>query len=444
MLDEPVKVIGPLRISIPLFNIFLNEADELSRRLVTELAEWGLESMRHPVPESSVALAHSLAGTSATVGYGELSALARSLEHALARSHATGRGRRGEPPLFNDAADEIRRLLHQFAAGFLPPASAQLMERLAEHEHWPEPSAVGAVPGVAVEISDFLPLMAEPEPGAAVRSDAFDDDEDIDATDAVDAELFPVFDEEAAELLPQLQTRLREWHEHPGDRDAPAACMRALHTLKGGARLAGAMRLGEMAHRLETAIEHLGGHGAVHPTRSSRCCAPTAWPPCSKRCAPRRSASRCARRRTKPRRRGWRRCRPLLASAPVTSARPSCRQGPAAPPGRAAATARRAIGAAARGGRCPAAAGARGGPGAGARGALAAAGKPAAPPAAEPALASAARALPAQQRCPSTGSASAPAAPRWPNAPSARPPVPPPRCVCAPACSTASSAMPAK
>jgi chemosensory pili system protein ChpA (sensor histidine kinase/response regulator) len=33
--------------------------------------------------------------------------------------------------------------------------------------------------------------------------------------------------------------------------------MRTLHTLKGGARLAGAMRLGEMAHRLETAIEHL-------------------------------------------------------------------------------------------------------------------------------------------------------------------------------------------
>jgi len=33
--------------------------------------------------------------------------------------------------------------------------------------------------------------------------------------------------------------------------------MRTLHTLKGGARLAGAMRLGEMAHRLETRIERL-------------------------------------------------------------------------------------------------------------------------------------------------------------------------------------------
>jgi chemosensory pili system protein ChpA (sensor histidine kinase/response regulator) len=265
--DEQIKVIGPLRISIPLFNIFLNEADELSRRLVTELAEWGVESARHPVPESSVALAHSLAGNSGTVGYSALSMLARSLEHALTRSHAAGRGRRGEAALFADAADEIRRLLHQFAAGFLPPASPQLLERLAEHEHWPEAGAaggVGGVPGVAVEVSDFLPLLGEPETaGPPSRLGGFDDEDDIDAEDAVDDELFPVFDEEAGELLPQLQGRLREWHDHPGDRDAAGACMRTLHTLKGGARLAGAMRLGEMAHRLETAIERLVVRGAV-------------------------------------------------------------------------------------------------------------------------------------------------------------------------------------
>ena len=70
--DEQVKVIGSLRIGIPLFNIFLNEADELSRRLTTDLAEWAHEHDRHPVSESSVALAHSLAGSSATVGYGDL------------------------------------------------------------------------------------------------------------------------------------------------------------------------------------------------------------------------------------------------------------------------------------------------------------------------------------------------------------------------------------
>ena len=41
--DDQIKVIDSLRISLPLYNVYLNEADEWSRRLVTELAEWALE-----------------------------------------------------------------------------------------------------------------------------------------------------------------------------------------------------------------------------------------------------------------------------------------------------------------------------------------------------------------------------------------------------------------
>jgi chemosensory pili system protein ChpA (sensor histidine kinase/response regulator) len=247
--DDQIRVVGPLRIAIPLFNIFLNEADELSRRLAVEIAEWSVEPARHPVPETSVALAHSLAGSSATVGYVQLSQLARALEHALERSRAVGHGRAGEPELFGDAAEEIRRLLHQFAAGFLPPVPAMLMTRLADHERWP---------------SHADAALAEGRPSAVpARPDAADDPSDIDAVDAVDPELFPVFDEEATELLRQLQSELRGWHEQPSERGAAAACMRTLHTFKGAARLAGAMRLGEMAHRLEGAVEALAGREDV-------------------------------------------------------------------------------------------------------------------------------------------------------------------------------------
>jgi chemosensory pili system protein ChpA (sensor histidine kinase/response regulator) len=248
--DEQVRFVGPLRISIPLFNIFLNEADELSRRLGIELAEWALEYERHPVPDSSVALAHSLAGNSATVGYTDLSALARALEHALMRSHAAGHGRPGEAALFNDAADEIRRLLHQFAAGFLRPVDVELMARLAEHERLPQP----AIPEPALDEVEAPTESAVAQPAAMGLADV---------QDTVDPELFPIFEEEAEELLPQLQVRLREWLENPGNADAPAACMRTLHTFKGGARLAGAMRLGEMAHQLETTIEQLAALAPV-------------------------------------------------------------------------------------------------------------------------------------------------------------------------------------
>ena len=66
-LDDGMKVIGPLRLSIPLYNVYLNEADEWSRRLVTSLQEWSME-LQERQPEMASALAHSLAGSSGTVG----------------------------------------------------------------------------------------------------------------------------------------------------------------------------------------------------------------------------------------------------------------------------------------------------------------------------------------------------------------------------------------
>ena len=283
-------MIGALRVGIPLFNIFLNEADEQSRRLCTELAEWAHE-LHQPVPDSAVALAHSLAGNSATVGFTDLSHLARLLEHALSRSQALREGDPGEASLFNDSADEIRRLLHQFAAGFLKAPPPELIARLIDHERQSAerlhaqsqlPEAQDSeVPAFEAQNSANAPLplgqtqfyalseLAPLAPLAGARrlvelgADRAADAADIDAVDAIDAELFPIFEEEALELLPQLAARMRDWAERPGDAVGPAACMRTLHTLKGGARLAGAMRLGERAHRLETAIERLAAHELI-------------------------------------------------------------------------------------------------------------------------------------------------------------------------------------
>ncbi|MEP6970180.1 MAG: Hpt domain-containing protein, partial [Betaproteobacteria bacterium] len=116
--EEPVKVIGDLRIGIPLYNVYLNEADEWSRRLLTELSEWAME-LEKPLLDSTVGMAHSLGGSSATVGFAAVAELARMLEQALQHVQLHGQGRPEHAHAFNRAAEEIRRLLHQFAAGFL-------------------------------------------------------------------------------------------------------------------------------------------------------------------------------------------------------------------------------------------------------------------------------------------------------------------------------------
>ena len=92
---------------------------------------------------------------------------------------------------------------------------------------------------------------------APAVSTTVDIDDDIDALDNIDPDLFPIFEEEAVELLPTLGGALRQWSSRPENLGARSELLRALHTLKGSARLAGAMRLGEMAHRMETAVEQI-------------------------------------------------------------------------------------------------------------------------------------------------------------------------------------------
>ena len=356
--DEQIKIIGDLRISIPLYNVYLNEADEWSRRLVAELSEWAMER-KGPIGDSTVSFAHSLAGSSATVGFLSLSDIARALEQALLQSQAHYAVQASEQyaGLFVAAAEDIRRLLHQFAAGFLKDADAVLVAKLSALDFTlfdsdleelinpvdlqfdddfvempdvdfskekaetvspahalpvPESSnadlAVSAVSAAALVSAIALagttqpmaatvadtalpvpPLVVAPRPVPAATAaeaprDAFvsatapvfqtlpviaatqpadNEDDEIDAIDAIDDELFPIFDEEAAELMPQLGGALRQWSARPDNLSARLEVLRVLHTLKGSARLAGALRMGEMAHRIESEIEFLGTDAAA-------------------------------------------------------------------------------------------------------------------------------------------------------------------------------------
>src|SRR5690606_12578314 len=52
-------------------------------------------------------------------------------------------------------------------------------------------------------------------PVEAVSRGRQDIDDDIDAVDTIDVDLFPIFAEEAQELLPQLGSALRQWVQRP-------------------------------------------------------------------------------------------------------------------------------------------------------------------------------------------------------------------------------------
>jgi len=351
--NEEVKIIGPVQVGVRLFNVYLNEADEWSRRLCDALHEWALEAGLQGPPQAAVAYAHSLAGSSATVGFTSLSQLARALEHALLAGRPDGppvwAAASGVSNILTDAADEVRRLLHQFAAGMYREPQPGLLARLREAERQladaasllaEEPSGLdslldfgdeepapvpvasdgmteeamtvsqpapsvpleqvqpvaeqvaeaqeGVVTPEVVEVENKAPPTPEVlQPEQVVSSPsvptimpvaraglvtppvevshgmAQDVDDDYDEQDVIDEDLFPIFAEEAHELLPRLSASVRQWIERSDDSASRSDVLRGLHTLKGSARLAGALRLGEMVHRMETAAERWQSEGGL-------------------------------------------------------------------------------------------------------------------------------------------------------------------------------------
>ncbi|QJR13259.1 Hpt domain-containing protein [Usitatibacter palustris] len=116
------------------------------------------------------------------------------------------------------------------------------------------------------------PEPAKPEPvkvealapeGGAPSSKPFESGKDQrKILDDVDLELLPIFLEEAKEIIPLVSEGMRRWKGAPTDHSPAAELHRHLHTLKGSARMAGLMRLGELAHVLETRVIAMEGEAA--------------------------------------------------------------------------------------------------------------------------------------------------------------------------------------
>ena len=76
-----------------------------------------------------------------------------------------------------------------------------------------------------------------------------------------DAEIAAIFTEESAELLEATDKAFGEWSADDSRRSALEELKRHLHTLKGGARMAGIAAMGNLSHELETLL------GAVEDRR---------------------------------------------------------------------------------------------------------------------------------------------------------------------------------
>lgn len=69
-----------------------------------------------------------------------------------------------------------------------------------------------------------------------------------------DEELLEIFIEEGVEILDESDNTLHDWIDAPENMEHVKALQRQLHTLKGGARMAGVSEIGDLSHSIETML----------------------------------------------------------------------------------------------------------------------------------------------------------------------------------------------
>ncbi len=239
-LRTPALVVPPAPDSDPapsmdpvLADIFVKEMRGHLAVMRDFLAATAKQPAPYTVVEPLYRACHTLLGSARMAGFAPVMTLAAPLAEHLGRHFEAGSGLTAKGiDALRAAAGEIERLTEGLAGG------RQLAVDLAV------PKALDAL-AVAPPAAPAA-VMATAESAAAAPPAAFD------------PEIAAIFAEEAAEILDQSETALQSVRQN-GDAAAIVALQRYLHTLKGGARMAGIMAMGDLSHALETLLARVAG-----------------------------------------------------------------------------------------------------------------------------------------------------------------------------------------
>ncbi|MDP2833883.1 MAG: Hpt domain-containing protein [Pseudomonadota bacterium] len=277
---EDTIAIGEHILPTELFRIFSSESSQRLADMAGVLGNLGHHL--HPGAwETFLRSAHTLAGIARTTGFTPLADAAHALEtwagewpektQALAEE-ATGTLEAVIGQLtasvhgilehrFPQPIPIIDELLAGLVFHVAVEAEAEVDSDTALPMVIPTPEATGDSAQVAAIPIEPPPVPVR-EPAAATASSPPASPVVETSRDDLDSQLLPIFLEEAGTLLPQIGSALRTWRSEPDNEPSRDALKRSLHTLKGSARMAGAMTLGEDVHALESVITDLGSTSA--------------------------------------------------------------------------------------------------------------------------------------------------------------------------------------
>ena len=273
------------------------------------IARCGESVAPYPVTEGLYRACHTLSGIAKTAGVRQGIKVAEPMEHYVRKLHDNGRGLPEEGLLLlRDTVHSLETVVDHVDedTGYFPDHGRLIagwhaldraldaeLARLAEAGERTVADVWVATPGIveepeqaATEVpaeipaeSEFTePHMVMPElpagmpppevslppalPAGAESAVAAPDDDGGEPE--FDADIAAIFSEEATELLELAETSLGSWTRDRADRSRVTELKRVLHTLKGGARMAGIRSMGDLSHEMESFLASLeAGHIAA-------------------------------------------------------------------------------------------------------------------------------------------------------------------------------------
>ncbi|MDB6101389.1 MAG: type pili sensor histidine kinase and response regulator [Gammaproteobacteria bacterium] len=192
----------------------------------------------HAIPEEVYRACHTLSGSSKMAQARHGTRLAEPLDHWLRRVFNSGLGLQNQDmALLADCMVAMEAVVSHLdeVTGYFH-THVGLQERIAQAERVLDHRVVEA----AQQQTDASMLGEEDE----LAEDPGDFDPEVAA----------IFTEEAMELIEFSESALSDWRSDPGSAEYRSALKRPLHTLKGGARMAGITAMGDLSHELETLV----------------------------------------------------------------------------------------------------------------------------------------------------------------------------------------------
>jgi len=246
------------RLDAVLLQIFTNETRGHIANVHAEIEKCRDAGLGCHVSESLVRAAHTLQGSARAVGLKPMAEASAECERLLLAMKE--REQPLEPVIYELFARLTQAVEQQIEALNRGAARADAIVRefaeISRAAHALQGRAHGtdapAAPAAARPKSALAAApVVSPAPVVSSPPAAIADDT---VQEQLDPELTEIFLEEAVDIMAAVEESLTRWRSDRSDRAAVGELKRQLHTLKGGARMAGAMTMGNLGHQTESLL----------------------------------------------------------------------------------------------------------------------------------------------------------------------------------------------